>query len=189
MAVQLPRHKFTVDEYHKMAENGVLTEDDRVELIDGEIIDMPPIGELHFGHVNRFNRVFSQEFVGRAVVHVQNPVRLGRHREPQPDVVLLKLRDDDYDARMPTPEDVLLLVEVADSSLDYDRNTKIPLYSEAGILEYWIVNLVDEHILVYRDPGPTGYGVVQVLRRGDTIRPVSFPDVEIAVSDLLRRQA
>jgi Uma2 family endonuclease len=189
MAVPLPRHKFTVDEYHKMAENGVLTEDDRVELIDGEIIDMAPIGELHFGHVNRFNAVFSRRFVDRAVVHIQNPVRLGSHREPQPDVVLLKYREDYYQARMPTPEDVLLLVEVADSSLDYDRHTKIPLYSEAGILEYWIVNLVEDHILVYRNPGPAGYGVVQVLRRGDTICPLAFPDVEIAVSDLLRPRA
>jgi Uma2 family endonuclease len=86
---------------------------------------------------------------------------------------------------MPTPDDVLLLVEIADSSLDYDRNTKVPLYSEAGIVEYWLVNLVDNVILVYRDPGPTGYAVVQVLRRGDTIRPVAFPDVEIAISDVL----
>src|SRR5688572_29203895 len=127
MAISLPRHRFTVDEYHKMAEVGLLTEDDRVELIDGEIIEMPPIGELHFGHVNRFNRVFSRAFADRAVVHVRNPVRLGLHREPQPDIVLLRLRDDDYDSRVPTPADVLLLVEVADSSLDYDRNTKVPL--------------------------------------------------------------
>lgn len=185
MAVPLSRHRFTVDEYHKMAENGVLTEDDRVELIDGEIIDMAPIGELHFGHVNRFTHVFVQAFGGRAVLHIQNPVRLGPRREPQPDVTLLKPRDDYYAARMPTPDDVLLLVEIADSSLDYDRNTKVPLYAEAGIVEYWLVNLVDDVILVYRDPSPTGYGVVQVLRRGDTIRPVSFPEVEIAISDVL----
>jgi Uma2 family endonuclease len=169
-----------------MAENGVLTEDDRVELIDGEIIDMAPIGELHFGHVNRFNGVFSRLFSDHAVVHIQNPVRLGRHREPQPDVVLLKPREDYYASKMPTPDDVLLLVEVADSSLDYDRNTKVPLYAEAGIVEYWLVNLVEDHILVYRDPSPSGYGVVQVLRRGDVIRPLAFPDVDIAVSDLLR---
>src|SRR5215213_8947506 len=111
MALPLSRHRFTVDEYHKMAENGVLTEDDRVELIDGEIIDMPPIGEQHFGHVNRFNYVFNRLFVDRAVIHIQNPIRLGRHREPQPDLVLLQLREDFYAGKMPTPEDVLLLVE------------------------------------------------------------------------------
>ena len=185
MALPLSRHRFTVDEYHKMAENGVLTEDDRVELIDGEIIDMAPIGEWHFGHVNRFTRVFYRQFADRAVVHIQNPIRLGRHREPQPDIVLLQLRDDDYDSKMPTPEDVLLVVEVADSSLDYDRNTKVLLYAEAGIPEYWLVNLVDEQIIVYRNPEPSGYGLVQVFRRGDTISSLAFPDVEIAVSDVL----
>jgi Uma2 family endonuclease len=189
MAVSHSRHRFTVDEYHKMAEVGLLTEDDRVELIDGEVIDMAPIGELHFGHVNRFNGVFGRLFSDRAVVHIQNPVRLGLHREPQPDVVLLKPRDDYYASKMPTPDDVLLLVEIADSSLDYDRNTKVPLYAEAGIVEYWIVNLVDDLILVYRDPGPAGYGVLRVLRRGDTIRPLSFSEVEIAVSDILRPRA
>ena len=188
MALPLRRLSFTADQYHKLAEIGVLSEDDRVELIDGEIIDMAPIGELHFGHVNRFTHVFIQAFGNRAVLHVQNPVRLGPRREPQPDVTLLKRRDDYYAARMPAPEDVLLLVEIADSSLDYDRNTKVPLYAEAGIVEYWLVNLVDDVILVYRDPGPTGYGVVQVLRRGDTIRPVAFPDVELAVCDLLWAQ-
>jgi Uma2 family endonuclease len=189
MAISLPRHLFTVDEYHKMAEVGLLTEDDRVELIDGEIIEMAPIGELHFGHVNRFTHVFNRAFRDRAVLHIQNPVRLGLRREPQPDVTLLRLRDDFYAARMPTPEDVLLLVEIADSSLDYDRNTKVPLYAEAGILEYWLVNLIDDQIIVYRDPGPSGYGVVEVFRRDDAIRPLAFPDVEIAVSDVLHPQA
>lgn len=185
MALPLRRLRFTADQYHKLAEIGVLTEDDRVELIDGEIVDMAPIGDRHFGHVNGFTAVFSETFRGRATLHIQNPVRLGLRREPQPDVVLLRRREDHYRSRMPSPEDVLLLVEIADSSLDYDRNTKVPLYAEAGIVEYWLVNLVDDVILVYRDPSPTGYGVVHVLRRGDTIRPVSFPDVEIAVADVL----
>ena len=186
MALPLPRHRFTVDEYHKMAENGVLTEDDRVELIDGEIVDMAPIGERHFGHVNRFNHVFSRTFEDRAIVHIQNPVRLSPHREPEPDVVLLKPREDFYDSVMPTPADVLLLVEVADSSLEYDRDTKVPLYAGAGIFEYWLVNLVDDLILVYRDPTPSGYRSVQVLRLGDRIQPLAFPDITIAVSDVLR---
>jgi len=189
MALPLSRHRFTADEYHKMAENGVLTEDDRVELIDGEIIDMAPIGDRHFGHVNGFTYVFSGVFRDRATLHVQNPIRLGLHKEPQPDIVLLRRREDHYRSTMPTPEDVLLLVEVADSSLDYDRNTKVPLYAEAGIVEYWLVNLVDEQIIVYRNPGPGGYGMIQVCRRGDTIHPLAFPDVAIAVSDVLHPRA
>jgi Uma2 family endonuclease len=100
--------------------------------------------------------------------------------------VLLKPREDFYDSVMPTPADVLLLVEVADSSLEYDRDTKVPLYAGAGIFEYWLVNLVDDLILVYRDPTPSGYRSVQVLRSGDRIQPLAFPDITIAVSDVLR---
>ena len=189
MAVSLTRHRFTVDEYHKMAEVGLVTEDDLVELIDGDIIDMPPIGPGHASSVDRLGDRFRTWLGGAVIIRSQNPVRIGPRTEPEPDIVVVPRRDDYYATGHPTPADVLLLVEVADSSLDYDRNTKIPLYAEAGIVEYWIVNLVDDLILVYRDPGPAGYGVVQVLRRGDTIRPLAFPDVEIAVSDVLRPRA
>ena len=186
MAIALPRHRFTVDEYHRLAEVGLLSEDDRVELIDGEIIEMPPIGDNHSGHVNRFTRVFSRVFGDRALLHIQNPVRLGRYREPEPDVVLLRPRDDDYDSSKPVPDDVLLLVEVADSSLEYDRDTKAQLYAEAGIIEYWLVNLVDGVMMVYRDPHPEGYRSVQLVRHTDRIRLLSFPDIEFAVSEVLR---
>jgi Uma2 family endonuclease len=132
-----------------------------------------------------FNHVFNRTFGDRSIVHIQNPVRLGRHREPEPDVVLLKPRDDFYRSKMPTTEDVLLLVEIADSWLEYDRDTKARLYAEASIVEYWPVNLVDRLILVYRDASPAGYGSVQIVRPGDSIRPIAFPDVAIAVSDVL----
>jgi Uma2 family endonuclease len=127
MAVHIARHRFTVDDYYKMVDNGVLTEDSRVELIDGEIVDMPPIGNEHAGNVNRFNDLFTQLFRGVATVTIQNPVRLGPRSEPQPDLAVVRRRDDYYASAHPTPADVLLLVEVAESSLAYDRETKGPL--------------------------------------------------------------
>jgi len=167
-----------------MGEIGLLTEDDRVELIEGEILVMPPIGEDHFGHVNQFTDVF-YAFRGRAVIHAQNPVRLGLKTEPQPDIVLLRFRKDFYRGKMPGPDDVLLLVEIADSSLSYDRNTKLPLYAKAGIPEYWIVDLIHREIVVHRDPNRSRYRSVQRLKHGDSIAPVAFPDDVLAVADLL----
>jgi len=183
-AVPPLKRLFTVHEYHKMGEVGILTEDDRVELIEGEIVVMPPIGEGHFGRVNRFNDVFFA-FRGRAVIHVQNPVRLGLKNAPEPDIVLLKYREDFYSGKFPEPDDVLLLVEVADSSLGYDRNTKVPLYAKAGIQEYWIVDLIHGEILVHREPSKTRYRGIQNLKPGDTIAPLAFPDVALAIADLL----
>src|SRR3954452_11821247 len=163
---------FTVHEYHKMGEAGILTADDRVELIDGEIVVMPPIGEGHFGHVNRFTDAF-YAFRGRAVIHIQNPVRLGLKSEPEPDVVLLRFREDFYAGKFPEPEDVLLLVEVADSSLTYDHQTKVPLYAKAGIQEYWIVDLGHGEIVVHRDPSRGRYRSVQQLKQGNSIAPLA----------------
>jgi Uma2 family endonuclease len=176
---------FTVHEYHKMGEAGILTEDDRVELIEGEIVVMPPIGEGHFGNVNRFTHLFVRNFSGQAVVHIQNPVRLGLKSEPEPDVVLLRFREDFYSGKFPEPDDVLLLVEVAESSLGYDRNTKVPLYAKAGIQECWIVDLIHRVIVVHRDPSRSRYRTVQQVKPGDSIAPLAFPDVTLAVSDLL----
>jgi len=183
--VEPTRYLFTVHEYHKMAEIGIFDEDSRVELIEGEILIMPPIGESHFGHVNRFNRVFMKAFSTVAVVHIQNPVRLGLRNEPEPDVVLLRYREDDYLGKFPGPEDVLLLVEVADSSLGHDRNTKVPLYAQAGIPEYWIVDLVHHELIVHRGPSRGEYRSMQRLSRDATVTPVAFPDVPLAVADLL----
>jgi Uma2 family endonuclease len=175
---------FTVHEYHKMGEIGLLTEDDRVELIEGEILVMPPIGEGHFGHVNQFTDAF-YVFRRRAVIHVQNPIRLGLHTEPEPDITLLRYRDDFYRGKFPEPEDVLLLVEVADSSLGYDRNTKLPLYAKAGIADYWIVDLIHGELVVYREPSRGRYRRVQRLKHGDSVAPLAFPDDSLAVADLL----
>jgi Uma2 family endonuclease len=141
MGVQLARRLFTVAEYHKMAEAGILSEDDRVELLEGEIVAMSPIGSRHAGLVNRLNRLFSQRAGDQVVVSVQNPVRLGGYSEPQPDLALLRPRADFYTSSHPGPEDVLLAVEVAETSAAVDREVKVPLYARFGVPEVWLVDL------------------------------------------------
>lgn len=178
-------HLFTVDEYYRMADIGLLTEDSRVELIDGVIVDMPPIGPGHASSVDRLGDRFRGWLGGGVIVRSQNPVRIGPRSEPEPDLVVVPRRDDYYVSGHPTPPDVLLLVEIADSSLDYDRKTKARLYARAGVVDYWILNLIANEVIVHRDPVGSRYRSIQVLRPGDTIRPVSFPEVEIAISDVL----
>jgi Uma2 family endonuclease len=180
-------HRFTVDEYYRMADTGILHPDARVELLDGEIIDMAPIGPFHGGTVNSLIRLLAEPAKGRWLVVVQNPVRLGPRSEPQPDFLLVKPVDDDYQSRHPVPEDVFLLIEVAESSLKYDRNRKIPAYSRAGIREVWIINLLEKTIEVYRDPHPMRYASVQTFGIDDTIEVQAFPDVRIKVGALLKR--
>lgn len=178
-------HQFTIDDYYRMAEVGILTEDDRVELIDGEIVDMNPIGASHSGHINRVVRVFRQLGVDRALLSVQNPVRLGPRAEPVPDVALLRPHADAYTSSHPTPADVFLLVEVADSSLAYDRQVKAPLYSRHGIQELWIVDLIHGYVEIYRDPSPEGFRSLHTAQPGDTIHPMAFPDLMVAIVDVL----
>jgi hypothetical protein len=180
------KHRFSVQAYYRMAETGVLHPDARVELLDGEIIDMSPIGPPHGGVVNRLLRLFARISSARVLVTVQNPVHLDDYSEPQPDLMLLKPAPDDYSTRHPGPEDVLLLIEVAASSLAYDRGTKLPAYGRAGISEVWIVNLEDETIEVYREPNLAGYASTTLLRPGDKARPLAFPDAAVDMADLLK---
>jgi Uma2 family endonuclease len=186
MSVQT-KHRFSVKEYYRMAETGVLKPDARVELLNGEIIDMSPIGPFHGGLVNRLTRLFNKLSKGRWLVSSQNPLRLDDHSEPEPDAMLLKPVTDDYTSRHPQPEDVFLLIEVSDTTLDYDRENKLPAYGRAGIAEVWIVNLADLTIEVYREPHFTGYGSKTVLRAGDQATPQAFPDVALDVAELLKR--
>ncbi len=183
----LTKHRFTVEEYYRMAETGVLKPDARVELLDGEIVDMAPIGSFHGGTTNRLVRIFSKLSKDRWLVSAQNPVRLNKHSEPQPDLMLLKPSPDDYTSRHPGPEDVFLLIEVADSSLGYDRADKLPAYGRAGLREVWILNLADQVIEVYREPHFAGYSAMQTLRAGDKVQPLAFPDVVVDAAELLRR--
>lgn len=172
-----------------MAEVGVLRPDARVELLDGEIVDMMPIGPFHGGVTKRLIQYFSRLAKARWLVAAQDPLRLGPHSEPQPDLMLLRPEKDDYLRRHPTAEDVFLLVEVADSSLAMDREKKLPLYGHAGVREVWLVNLPERTVEVYREPHFTGYAVTNALREGEIARPSAFPDVEVDIAALLRLAA
>jgi Uma2 family endonuclease len=186
MAIALRRRRFTLDEYHRMGETGILGEDDRVELIEGEIIEMTPIGSLHAAIVARIHHLFSTRLGDRAVVWSQNPLLLARcQSEPEPDVMLLAPRSDFYAAGHPEPPDVRLLVEVADSSLPYDRRTKFPLYARSGIAEAWLIDLDAGRLEIHRDPSDAGYGNIRIPRPGESFAPATFPDLGLTLRDLL----
>ena len=185
MSIEVAKRLFTVDEYYKMAEAGVLTPEDRVELIDGEIIQMSPISDRHAGCVNWANQAFAAAFHGRAVVSVQNPLRLSNYTEPEPDVVLLKHRDDAYRRKRPFGDDTYLILEVAHTTLRYDRNIKVPRYAAAGIPEVWIEDLEHELLLVFRVPEGNAYKTVLNLKAGDVVSVQAFPDVTFKVAELL----
>ena len=182
----LTHHRFTSREYYRMAETGVLKPDARVELLDGKIVDMSPIGPFHGGVVSRLNRLLSKLSNDRWFVWSQNPVTLDDYSEPQPDLMLLKPAADDYTTALPAPDDVFLLIEVSDSTLASDRDAKLPLYGRAGIREVWIVNLPDQSIEVYREPHYQGYASTEILRPGSQAHPLAFPDVAVDVAALLR---
>lgn len=179
------RFHFTQREYYAMVKAGVLTEDSRVELIRGDILTMSPINALHSGTLKRLNRMFTSGLVGQAVVGVQDPIALGDDTEPQPDLSLCQPRSDDYSGAHPTAADVLLVVEVADSSLRYDRETKMPLYAAAGIAEMWLLDLNAGVLEVYRAPSADGYNTLQRMKPGDQVSPLAFPDLILAVAALL----
>jgi Uma2 family endonuclease len=185
MPVTLVHHRFSVDDYEQMIEFGILTENDRVELIRGEILKKMPIGDPHIASVNRLNYLFNRQVGNAAIVSVQNPIRLA-DSEPEPDLALLQPRADFYASGKPQPGDILLLIEVADTTLDYDRDTKRSLYAQAGIQEYWIVNLTEGCVEVYRQPQPDGtYRDVQTRRPGEQVEVVALPGVSLAVGDIL----
>ena len=168
-----------------MAEAGILGEDDRVELIDGELIEMSPIGSRHAACVNRLTRLLTAGAGERAIVGVQNPVQLGIKQEPQPDLALLKYRPDFYAVTHPGPEDVILLVEVADSSANYDREVKLPLYARAGVPEVWLVLLDEGGIEVHRSPSPRGYKQTVRIYPGESLGVSGLPSLEIAADQIL----
>ncbi len=182
---QLEPHTFTVEEYHALAEAGVLDEDSRVELIDGIIVAMSPIGAAHITCVNRLGDLFyrlKMENDLNFIVSVQNPLRLGPKQEPEPDLVLLRPMSE---VRVPEASDALLVVEVADTTLATDRSVKAPRYAAAGVPEVWIVDLSENRVEVYRRPGALGYADVRTLRVGEALAMATVPEAgEIAVADL-----
>jgi len=186
MQPEVIKKLFTVREYHRMGDVGILGPEDRTELIDGEIIQMSPIGHRHSMSVARANHFFSAALQGRAIINAQNPLVLNDYSEPQPDVVLLKFRSDFYKARaMVTAEDTLLVLEVSESSLQFDLNTKVPRYALAGVPEVWIENLNSDELLVYRDLSDDTYTTTLTLRRGDLVSVAAFPEILFKVDDLL----
>jgi Uma2 family endonuclease len=180
---RVTRWRFTVHDYHRMGEAGILHEDDRVELIEGELVEMAAIGTRHFSCVNRLNRLLVMSVGDEAIVSVQNPVRLNEFTEPQPDLTVIRPRD--YRVSLPEPEDVLLLMEVSDTTLAYDRGVKLPLYARAGIREVWIVNLPAETIERYTDPSGDGYQRTERARRSKTIESVTLPELSFRVDEVL----
>jgi Uma2 family endonuclease len=178
------RHKLSVEDYHKLGQVGILTEDSRVELIEGELIDMAPIGGAHMGLVNRLTRLLVPAVGDLGVVSVQNPITLPPDSEPQPDVAILKPGADSAGSTVPRADEVFLLIEVADTTLAYDRNTKLKLYAKAGIAETWIVNVPSKCVEVYREPTTNGYLRRLELGVGELVSPLSLPMVELPVSDI-----
>ncbi|HEX3126981.1 MAG TPA: Uma2 family endonuclease [Thermoanaerobaculia bacterium] len=176
---------FTVSEYHSLADAGILTEDDRVELIEGEIFQMAAIGNRHAGCVKRLNRLLSRALADRVLLGIQDPIEVDDYSEPEPDISILHPRADDYSSSHPSPKEIFLVIEVADSSARFDRLKKIPVYARNGILEAWLVDLTTDRVEMYREPSAMGYRQVQQLRAGDRISPLAFPDLVLEVGEIL----
>lgn len=172
------RHQFTVNAYTQMREAGILTEDDRVELLDGEIYTMSPIGPLHIALVNRLTRLLVWQTGDDAIVSVQNAVRLNDYSEPQPDIAILRPRDDDYDQALAQPDDILLLIEIADTSLAYDRDLKLPRYAASTIAEMWIIDANQQIIDQYTQPLQGQYMQMQRYLKGHTIQSKMMPQIQ-----------
>ena len=169
MVVQLEKRLLSVEEYHKMGEVGILNPEDRVELIRGEIIKMSPYKSAHTSCVKRITAMMYKLLSGRVTISVQDPITIEKHSEPEPDVALLTYAEDFYAERHPGPEDVILIIEVSDSTLDIDRHVKLPLYAQAGIIEYWIVNLVDQILEVYKKPEGNNFKLREIYYPKDQI--------------------
>lgn len=179
-------YRFNVDEYMKMAEIGIFAEGERIELMDGEIIEMAPIGNPHDARTAGSNRLLAPLFIdGRAFLKVQGHIQLDDGTRPEPDLALLRWRDDFYEAQSPTSEDIMLLIEVSDSTLYYDRNRKLARYATSGIPEVWIENIPDRVIEAHRNPVDGEYTESRTYRPGETISPQAFPDLELPVRQLV----
>lgn len=181
----IQKKRFTADDYQRMGRAGILSEDDRVELIDGEVIDMTPIGPRHNAAVNRANRAMVMAVGDSAIVQVQGSVRLDVYHEPQPDLVLLRPRVDYYASQLPGPVDILLVVEIAESSLEYDRDVKARLYAASGIPEYWLVDLDAACISSCSAPQEGSYRTLRQYNRGQSLAPQLLPDCIVTVDALL----
>lgn len=184
-SVSPSRVRFTVEDVHRLAELGFLREDSRIELIDGDLIAMCPIGSRHASGVERLAFLFASRLGGRAMVRHQNPIRLDEHSEPEPDLMLVRPREDFYASAHPAPADVLLLIEVMDSSADYDRGTKLGLYARFGVPEVWLIDLNEARVEQHRVPDKGTYTERLIRSRGQSVSPAALPDVELTVDEIL----
>jgi Uma2 family endonuclease len=179
------RRRFSIEEYHRMGEAGILGREERVELIDGEIVVMSPIGNRHITCVDRLNRMLVQGLGDRAIVRVQNPVRLASRSEPEPDFALLRPRDDFYAGNPATEKEVLTFIEVMETSARYDRGFKRDFYARSGIAELWLVDLNLERVEVYRKPAAGEYTEMRIAARGQNVSPEAFPELVLGVDAIL----
>ena len=184
MTIQIARRQFSVADYARMRETDILGEDDRVELIDGEVREMSPIGPLHAAIVKRLNSLLSRLLDDSVILSVQDPIQLNDYSEPQPDLAILQHRDDFYAAAHPVADDVLLVIEVADTSVEYDREEKMPRYAAAQIPEAWLVDISSEIVEQYWQPRNGKYLLKRLAERGDTIVAQAMPNLEIAVDQI-----
>jgi Uma2 family endonuclease len=177
-------YRLTVDAYHRMIDAGVFGKDDRVELVEGELRAMPPIDARHAGKVKRLNQLFSRLAAGRVLIAIQDLLALPDYAELQPDLMLLQPRQDFYEGSNPTPADTLLVVEVSDRSLGFDRDTKLALYAVHGVPEAWLVDLKNQRLQIFRDPGPDGYRQILLPDKAQSVAPLLLPDLEIPLCAL-----
>jgi Uma2 family endonuclease len=185
MQTEAIRRPFTVEEYDRMIEVGILGKQDHVELIEGEIVEMSPIGARHAACVDRATALLLPALLGKAIVRNQGPIRLGDYSKPQPDLILLEPRKDYYASGTPITRNALLVIEVSDTSIRYDRGAKLKVYARAGVSEVWIEDLTTDTLLVFREPSRAAYQVQLMFRPGDTVASLAFPDLRLAVSELL----
>ena len=185
MSVNLDKHHFTVSEYERLGETGVFPPDARVELIEGEIVEMSPIGSRHAACVDLIADTLHEMVRGKAIVRTQNPIVLNDYSEPQPDITLLKFRPDFYRKAHPRPDDVLLVIEVADTTVHYDRNVKVPLYARAGIAETLLFNLPDDRLEYFSRPDRGVYQAKRIINRGERFESTSVPGLTLDVEIIL----
>lgn len=180
----LSRHKLSIDDYHRMGRAGILREDSRVELIEGELIDMAPIGSLHASVVSALSMFFARHVGESAIVWTQNPLRLLPNNEPQPDIALLKPRSDRYRGALPAAADVLLVIEVADTTIKYDRDIKLPLYARYAIPEAWLIDLDRRTLGIYLEPSGSGYRKLLHPKLHDMITPTLVSEVRVPLAEM-----
>lgn len=184
LAEARPIFRLGVDAYHQMIEAGIFDDDDRVELIEGELRAMPPINPDHAGKNKRLNRLLSQRVGDTALISVQDPLTLAPDSEPEPDLMLLRPRDDFYERANPTPADTLLVIEIGDSSLRYNREVKTPLYAAHGVPEVWLVDLKQRRLELYREPGSDGYRLLLRPELSEIVAPLLLPQLQLRVDEI-----